>query len=87
MGLITHQMGSATINAEVPSVLYELSADAYERLKRENSALAQALLTYGVRAERLSFRQPGDRHPAPLSLASDRRKAIQSHPQAGKIRS
>jgi sulfate permease, SulP family len=38
-------------------VLYELGADAYERLKRENSALAQALLTYIVRVmpERLSF--------------------------------
>lgn len=57
MGLITRQKRSATIQAEVPSVLYELSADAYERLKRENSALAQALLTYIVRvmAERLSF--------------------------------
>jgi len=34
-----------------------LSAEAYERLKRDNSALAQALLTYAVRimAERLSF--------------------------------
>jgi sulfate permease, SulP family len=57
MGLITRQKRSATIKAEVPSVLYELSADAYERLKRENSALAEALLTYIVRvmAERLSF--------------------------------
>jgi sulfate permease, SulP family len=57
MGLITRQKRSATIKAEVPSVLYELSADAYERLKRENGALAQALLTYTVRvmAERLSF--------------------------------
>ncbi len=38
-------------------MLYELSADDYERLKRENSALAEALLTYIVRvmAERLSF--------------------------------
>jgi SulP family sulfate permease len=57
MGLITRQVRSATVQAEVPSVLYELSAEAYERLKRENSALAQALLTYIVRvmAERLSF--------------------------------
>jgi SulP family sulfate permease len=38
-------------------VLYELSAEAYERLKQENGALAQALLTYIVKvmAERLSF--------------------------------
>jgi SulP family sulfate permease len=57
MGLITRQKRSANIRTEVPSVLYELSADAYERLKRENSALAEALLTYIVRvmAERLSF--------------------------------
>ena len=57
MGLITRQTRSATIQAEVPSVLYELTADAYERLKRDNSALAQALLTYTVKvmAERLSF--------------------------------
>ena len=57
MGLIARQMRSATIQAEEPSVLYELSADAYERLTRENSALAQALLTYIVRvmAERLNY--------------------------------
>ena len=57
MGLITRQKRSATIRSEVPSVLYELNADAYERLKRENGALAQALLTYIVQvmAERLSF--------------------------------
>ena len=38
-------------------MLYELSADSHERLKQENSALAQALLTYIVKvmAERLSF--------------------------------
>ncbi|MGE5260684.1 MAG: cyclic nucleotide-binding domain-containing protein, partial [Actinomycetota bacterium] len=34
MGLITKQLRSATIQAEVPSVLYELSADSYERIKR-----------------------------------------------------
>jgi SulP family sulfate permease len=57
MGLITRQVRSATVQAEVPSVLYELTAEAYERLKRENGALAQALLTYTVKvmAERLSF--------------------------------
>jgi SulP family sulfate permease len=57
MGLITKQLRSATIQAEVPSVLYELSAEAYERIKRENEGLAQALLTYvvNVMAERLSF--------------------------------
>jgi len=48
MGLITSQLRSATIQAEVPSVLYALSADAYERIKRENEPLAQALLTYVI---------------------------------------
>jgi SulP family sulfate permease len=57
MGLITSQLRSATIRAEVPSVLYALSAEAYERIKRDNEPLAQALLTYvvSVMAERLSF--------------------------------
>jgi SulP family sulfate permease len=57
MGLITSQLRSATIQVEIPSVLYALSADAYERIKRENGALAQALLTYVIQvmAERLSF--------------------------------
>ena len=57
MGLIIRQLRGATIQAEVPSVLYALSADAYERIKRENEDLAQALLTYvvSVIAERLSF--------------------------------
>ena len=57
MGLITRQKRRATIKAEIPSVLYELSANAYERLNQENSGLAQALLTYIVKvmAERLSF--------------------------------
>lgn len=57
MGLITSQLRSATIQAEVPSVLYALSANAYERIKRENEPLAQALLTYvlSIMAERLRF--------------------------------
>ncbi len=57
MGLMTRQLRSATIKAEAPSVLYALSADAYERLMAENAALGQALLAYvnGVLAERLSF--------------------------------
>jgi sulfate permease, SulP family len=57
MGLISKQLRSATIQAEVPSVLYVLSAEAYERIKSGNDDLAQALLTYvvSVMAERLSF--------------------------------
>ena len=57
MGLITRQPRSATIEAEVASVLYELSTDAYELLKENNSALSHALHTYVIRvmAERVSF--------------------------------
>ena len=57
MGLITCQPRSATLETEVASVLYELSADAYERLKTDNSALTHALHTYIIRvmAERIGF--------------------------------
>jgi SulP family sulfate permease len=57
MGLITGQFRTATVQAEVDSVLYALSAEAYERLKVENQPLQQALLTYvvTVMAERLNF--------------------------------
>jgi SulP family sulfate permease len=57
MGLISRQPRSATIRAETPSVLYALSVDAYERIKSNNPALGQALLSYivAVMAERLSF--------------------------------
>jgi len=57
MGLITRSPRSATIQAEAASVLYELDLEAFERIKREQPALSQALLAYVVRvmAERLSF--------------------------------
>jgi SulP family sulfate permease len=57
MGLITANTRSATIEAEAPTVLYALSAAAYERIQRENPNLGQALLAYviAVMAERLSF--------------------------------
>ena len=57
MGLITRQPRSATMQAELVSVLYELNASAYERIKRENPSLSHALMTYiiTVMAERLSF--------------------------------
>ena len=57
MGLLTRQPRSATIQAEAPSVLYELDADAFECIKREQPALSQALLAYVIRVmtERLSF--------------------------------
>lgn len=57
MGLLTRRPRSAHIVAEAPSILYELSLAAYERMKQENPALTQALLTYvvTVMGERLSF--------------------------------
>lgn len=57
MGLLTRAPRSATIQAEAPSVLYELDADAFERIKREQPPLGQALLAYviAVMSERLSF--------------------------------
>jgi sulfate permease, SulP family len=57
MGLITGQPRSATIAAETDSVLYELSAEAYARIKRDEPALSTALLGYivSVMSERLSF--------------------------------
>jgi SulP family sulfate permease len=57
MGLITRSPRSATIQAEAASVLYELDADAFEHIKREQPALSQALFAYVVRVmtERLSF--------------------------------
>jgi sulfate permease, SulP family len=57
MGLITGRPRSATIQAETDSVLYELSAEAYERIKLEDPALSQALLGYivSVMSERLGF--------------------------------
>jgi SulP family sulfate permease len=57
MGLISGRPRSATIQAETASVLYELSAERFDELKREQPALGQALLSYviAVMAERLSF--------------------------------
>ena len=57
MGLITGRPRSATIIAEADSVLYELTTEAYERIKRDEPALSQALLGYivAVMSERLNF--------------------------------
>ncbi len=57
MGLITGRARSASVAAEAPSVLYELTAENYERIKRDDPALGQALLGYivSVMSERLSF--------------------------------
>jgi sulfate permease, SulP family len=57
MGLVSHATRSATIEAEVASILYALSADQYEAIKADDPELGQKLLTYfvTVMAERLSF--------------------------------
>ena len=57
MGLIARSPRSATIQAEATSVLYELDAEAFERIKRDQPALSQALLAYVIRVmtERLTF--------------------------------
>ena len=57
MGLVSQAPRSATIQAEVASVLYALSAREFEAIKREHPVLGQKLLTYfvSVMAERLTF--------------------------------
>jgi sulfate permease, SulP family len=57
MGLLSRRPRSATIVAETASILYELDTEAFERIRREQPALSQALLGYVLRvmAERLSF--------------------------------
>jgi sulfate permease, SulP family len=57
LGRTPPPIAQRTTQAEANSVLYALSIRAYERLKRENRPLHQALVTYvvTVMAERLSF--------------------------------
>ena len=57
MGLVSHAPRSATIQAEVASILYVLTAHQFETIKSENPMLGQKLLTYfvTVMAERLTF--------------------------------
>ncbi|MFO1249383.1 MAG: SulP family inorganic anion transporter [Alphaproteobacteria bacterium] len=57
MGLVARRPRSANIQAERPSILYELRLSEFEILQRDNPALCQALLAYVARvmAERLSF--------------------------------
>ena len=57
MGLITGRPRSATIRAEVPSTLYELSLEAYRHITLMDPMLGQALLRFAVAmlSERLSF--------------------------------
>jgi sulfate permease, SulP family len=57
MGLVSQAPRSATIQAEVASILYVLSTHQFEAIKNENPPLGQKLLTYfvSVMAERLTF--------------------------------
>jgi SulP family sulfate permease len=57
MGLVATTPRSATIQAEVASVLYVLQGDQFDSIKNDNPALSQKLLIYfvSVMAERLSF--------------------------------
>ena len=57
MGLVSRTPRSATIQAEVASVLYVLSVEQFEAIKTDDPALGQKLLTYfvSVMAERLTF--------------------------------
>jgi SulP family sulfate permease len=57
MGLVTRAPRSATIQAEVASILYVLSADQFNAIKTDDPSLGQKLLTYfvSVMAERLTF--------------------------------
>lgn len=57
MGLVSHAPRSATIQAEVDSVLYVLNTHQFEAIKDEDPALSHKLLTYfvSVMAERLTF--------------------------------
>ncbi|MBR0773931.1 SLC26A/SulP transporter family protein [Bradyrhizobium diazoefficiens] len=57
MGLVSRAPRSATIQAEVDSVLYVLNTHQFEALKSEDPELSHKLLTYfvSVMAERLTF--------------------------------
>jgi SulP family sulfate permease len=57
MGLVAQAPRSATIQAEIASVLYVLSTHQFEAIKSENPMLGQKLLIYfvAVMAERLTF--------------------------------
>lgn len=57
MGLVSQAPRSATIQAEVDSVLYVLNMHQFEAIKDEDPALSHKLLTYfvSIMAERLTF--------------------------------
>jgi SulP family sulfate permease len=57
MGLVSHAPRSATIEAEIASVLYVLNTHQFEAIKADDPELSHKLLTYfvSVMAERLTF--------------------------------
>ena len=57
MGLVSNTPRSATIQAEIDSVLYALNTEQFDAIKTEDPALSHKLLTYfvSVMAERLTF--------------------------------
>ncbi|MEH2511595.1 hypothetical protein V1291_002949 [Nitrobacteraceae bacterium AZCC 1564] len=57
MGIVAKQPRSATIQAEVASVLYVLRLDTFDAIRVDNPALSQKLLIYfmSLMAERLAF--------------------------------
>jgi SulP family sulfate permease len=57
MGVVSKAPRTATIRAEVASILYQLTAHQFETIRIENPPLCQKLLTYfvAVMAERLTF--------------------------------
>lgn len=57
MGLVSNTPRSATIQAEIDSVLYVLNTHQFDAIKAEDPALSHKLLTYfvSVMAERLTF--------------------------------
>ncbi|WP_354111089.1 SulP family inorganic anion transporter [Bradyrhizobium sp. S3.12.5] len=57
MGLVSQTPRSATIQAEVDSVLYVLNTHQFDAIREEDPALSHKLLTYfvSVMAERLTF--------------------------------
>jgi SulP family sulfate permease len=57
MGLVSRVPRSATIQAEIASVLYVLRSEQFDAIQTEEPALGQKLLIYfvSVMAERLNF--------------------------------
>jgi sulfate permease, SulP family len=57
MGLVSQTPRSATIQAEVDSVLYVLNTLQFDAIRTEDPALSHKLLTYfvSIMAERLTF--------------------------------